>query len=278
MGLNFNMVLAGVGIAPGDVRLLRHQTGPFAGRTPYSLWRDHPAAFLTFQGIQSAQNGPRLFARYWAGFVVTPAQSTLFVGLWHVERVGLADPETVDPLRLITVSQRSEQTDLYAQRPVDACLDLAGRLSIEWGPGTRSWIQRADSQAKPITEITRVFQEEEFPGFTSFRSSLSEIETLPAGWRSVLRSTRGVYLLTCPRTREQYVGSATGEAGFWGRWLEYVQNTHGGNIRLKSRDPSDYQVSVLEVAGSAASIRDIVTAEQLWKAKLQTREMGLNGN
>jgi general stress protein 26 len=45
-----------------------------------------------------------------------------------------------------------------------------------------------------------------------------------------------------------------------------------------SRAPSDYQVSVLEVAGTASTPCDIETMEKLWKTKLKTREMGLNGN
>lgn len=94
----------------------------------------------------------------------------------------------------------------------------------------------------------------------------------------MLRSSRGVYRLTCPRTREQYVGSATGEEGFWGRWQEYSQTGHGGNVVLKSRDPSDYQVSILDVAGPAATHTDIIKMESQWKVKLQSREMGLNKN
>ena len=89
---------------------------------------------------------------------------------------------------------------------------------------------------------------------------------------------RGVYLLTCPRTREQYVGSASGEGGLLARWLEYARSGHGGNVGLKSRDPADYQVSILEICGSAATIEKILGTEQLWKAKLQSREMGLNHN
>ena len=38
--------------------------------------------------------------------------------------------------------------------------------------------------------------------------------------------------------------------GFWGRWQDYIQTGHGGNLGLKSRDPSDYQISILEVAGT----------------------------
>ncbi len=97
-------------------------------------------------------------------------------------------------------------------------------------------------------------------------------------WIAILKNAKGVYLLTCPRTKEQYVGSAYGEDGFWGRWQEYVKNGHGGNIGLKSRDPSDYQVSILEVNGSSLGMEEIIGREGLWKQKLQSREMGLNRN
>ena len=87
-----------------------------------------------------------------------------------------------------------------------------------------------------------------------------------------------MYLLTCPKTKEQYVGSATGEGGFWGRWQAYVKSGDGGNIALKSRDHSDYQISILEVAGTSSTQENIIQMEGLWKAKLQSREMGLNRN
>jgi hypothetical protein len=278
MGLTLNAVLKGLDIDPKDVRLLRHQTGPYAGGTPYTLWRDDAPGFLAWQSIQSVQNRARLAGRYWASFVVTPMQGTLLVGIYEVKYVGPCNPQLIDPLRLIPVSQLSVQLHQYAAVLVDSCSALAGRLFVEWGPGTRTWIQRADNQIKPVLEIARVFQEEAFPGFGRFISRLSSIETLPSGWLSALRAARGVYLLTCPRTREQYVGSATGEGGFLGRWLAYVQDGHGGNVGLKSRDASDYQVCILEVVGSAATVEEILSTEQLWKAKLQSREMGLNRN
>jgi hypothetical protein len=87
-----------------------------------------------------------------------------------------------------------------------------------------------------------------------------------------------VYLLTCPKTKEQYVGSATGANGFWDRWQQYAETGHGGNAGLNSRDPSDYQVSILEVAGSSSIFEDIIAMEQRWKARLRSREMGLNRN
>ena len=107
------------------------------------------------------------------------------------------------------------------------------------GVSARSWVQIAANRAKPIVEMTRLFQEEAFPGYARFLGNLSAIEALPSGWPSALRAARGVYLLTCLRTREQYVGSATGEDGFLGRWAGYERDGHGGNVGLRSRDPSD---------------------------------------
>jgi hypothetical protein len=60
--------------------------------------------------------------------------------------------------------------------------------------------------------------------------------------------------------------------------MVYVANGHGGNVALKSRELSDYRVSIPEVAGSSASEDDILKMESRWKAKLQSVEMGLNRN
>src|SRR3546814_1913142 len=75
-----------------------------------------------------------------------------------------------------------------------------------------------------------------------------------------------------------HVSSAYGEDGFLGRWTGYARDGHGGNIGLKSRELSDYQVSILEVCGSGLTVDEIIRVEALWKAKLQSREMGLNKN
>jgi hypothetical protein len=112
----------------------------------------------------------------------------------------------------------------------------------------------------------------------NFILSLSKLDNVPKSWIAALQSLRGVYVLTCPRTKEHYVGSATGEDGFWGRWQDYIQTGHGGNLGLKSRDSSDYQVSILEVAGTSAATDDILKMEGRWQAKLQSQEMGLNRN
>lgn len=142
----------------------------------------------------------------------------------------------------------------------------------------RFWVQRADCHDKRIVKLQTEFKEPDFPGFLEFMEPLSRLDRLPLTWTAALKSCHGIYLLTCPKTKEQYVGMADGHDGFWGRWQDYVQTDHGGNLALKSRDSSDYQVSILEVAGTAASHEEIARMESRWKAKVQSREMGLNRN
>lgn len=139
--------------------------------------------------------------------------------------------------------------DVYELTRDERLDDLAGRLVIEWGDGERSWIQRADNQNKIVSEIRRIFRELDFPGFTRFVVPLSKIESLPASWIAALRASRGVYLLTCPKTKEQYVGSATGADGFQGRWLAYAHDRHGGNVGLKSREPRAERLPSLNPRG-----------------------------
>jgi hypothetical protein len=276
MNLELNSLFRQLGIELKDIRLLRHQDQRAKkGRTPYELWRDDPPSFIKYQSLQSFENHSRLMpSSYWASFVGTPAQETLFAGLYHVRHKGKLDTDT--PSVIDSSMDTAGSCDAYELALDPRPSNLSGRLVIDWGPGTRTWIQRPDNQNKPIVRLDREFREPAFPGFSCFLEPLSRIEGLPKSWIETLRSSRGVYLLSCPKTKEQYVGSATGDAGFLGRWLDYVRTGHGDNIALKAREPADYQVSILEVAGSSATRDDIVKTEELWKRKLQSREMGLN--
>jgi hypothetical protein len=278
MPLLFNTLLTQAGITPGDVRLLRHQDSRATkGRTPYALWRNDLPAFDVYQSHQSERNRTVLSSRpLWASFVGTPAHETLFVGLYRVRCLGLLTVDTPEPHT--DEIMNAGDCDLYEVASDERLSDLAGKVIIDWGPGTRSWAQRADRQDKVVLELRPEFKEPVFPGHLAFRQKLSEIDELPEGWKVALASTKGVYLLTCPRTREIYVGSATSSGGFLSRWQEYARTGHGGNVRLRARDASDYQVCILQVAGSGVMDGEILDMESLWKRKLQSREMGLNAN
>lgn len=278
MPLMFNSLLTQNALDPATVILLRHQDQRAErGRTPYELWRDNRPAFESYQSTQRIANRPKFErATGWASFVGTPDGATMFVGMYAAKYSGLLAQDT--PWPHADGIDLAGSCDVYDLRRDDRTVEFEGKLFIEWGQGTRSWVQRADRQNKAIVELRPEFKEPEFPGFLKLIAPLSKVAAFPKSWIEVLKNATGVYLLTCPRTKEQYVGSAYGTDGFWHRWMDYVMTGHGGNVALKSREPSDYQVSILEVAGSNLQIEDIVAMEGRWKRKLQSGEMGLTCN
>lgn len=278
MPIQFNSILEDHGIDPKDVRLLRHKDKRSSpGRSPYELWRDDPDAFNDYQSSQSISNRKIFSAPYWAVFVSDAFDDTVFVGLYAASYRGLLEKDRPKP-HVVGGIDPAGSCDIYDLKLDDRLKDLVGRLVIDWGPGKLAWVQYADRNNKTVLELRAMQSEPPFPGFINFIAPLSSLGKLPHTWIEILRSARGVYILTCPKTKEQYVGSATGEDGFWGRWMEYYRTGHGGNVVLKSREPRDYQVAILEVAGTAASHNDILEMEGRWQTKLQSREMGLNRN
>ena len=273
MTLSFRALLESDGIDPRDVVLLRHC--PIGIADPVSAWRADRAGFESFQSFQAIRRRSNFQRPIWASFTPTRTGQTLFVGLYSASLIGPVAPGEFDCFtnRLID----HERAERYACTVRPELTDYTGRLFVDWGAGTRAWVQRGTTD-KPITELRRSFEEPKFPGYLEIVEPLSAVPTLPSRWAEFLRQGKGIYLLTCPRTKEQYVGKADGADGFWGRWITYATTGDGGNVRLKSRERSDYQVSILEVAGSAATSDEILRMEMRWKAKLQTREMGLNGN
>ena len=278
MPLMFNTLLQSAGLNPRDVRLMKHKdTRASRGRSPYELWRDKRELFESYQSTQNLGRRKELAAPYWASFIVNLSGETMFAGIYRVDYAGVLDHDRPAP-HVEGGVEKAGDYDIYKLALDDRLSDLIGKLFIDWGPGTLAWIQYAERNEKPVLEIRPEFKEPGFPGFLKLIEPLSRVEKFPKTWVAALSATRGVYLLTCPRTKEQYVGKADGESGFWGRWQEYIQTGHGGNVALKSRDPSDYQVSILEVAGTSATPLEILTMEDRWKRKLQSREMGLNRN
>ena len=157
-------------------------------------------------------------------------------------------------------------------------MDYQGKLFVDWGRGYLAWIQLAKNQEKTIREIRRVVSEPPFPGHLKFRTQLSGLASVPTSWRAALSSVSGAYLLVNPESGKKYVGIATGESGFWGRWESYVASGHGGNKLMQDIPAADYHVSILEVAAMPIEISSLVEMEGRWKDKLLSRKFGLNAN
>ena len=90
MPLMFNTLLVEAKIPLASVRLLRHKDQRAdKGRSPYELWRDNRAEFDSYQSRQNIKAREKLKAVYWASFVGTFGDETLFVGLYRVKHLGL---------------------------------------------------------------------------------------------------------------------------------------------------------------------------------------------
>lgn len=270
--IKFNTLLRDEGLDPTNVKLVRHQDRRPGCPTPYQLWRAGDGQFELYQRIQ----GRAVFegAQMLASFVATPLNETLFVGLFAINGVGTVPPGTPDPISGKNVGG----LHFYALAPALELAEYRGRLTVKWGEGYRAWVQLARKRNKEVVEIRRTVGDPPFPGFLDFCERLSGLAAVPLSWRELLSSVGGVYLLTCPKSGMQYVGSAQGSSGFWGRWEEYVASGHGGNRRMREVPAADYQVTVLEVASSSAGSDVLVQMENRWKQKLLSRKFGLNAN
>lgn len=275
--LTFNGLLQSQQIDAAKTRLVRHKHRTAQGR----LYHDAVRRDARFEQYQAVQANPAVIrqleaADVIASFVVDLRGNTVFVGLWtvHGSRIGYM-PDAYSDLRVPTKRQHVV-FDFERHAVLD---EYIGRLVIDWGGGERAWVQYAHRQDKKIIELRRVIEEPRFPGFAHFAWNLAEVAALPPTWLEPLRTTRGVYLLVHRSSGSQYVGSAIGSDGFLGRWRGYVGG-HGGNVGLKElgSPASEFDVSILETAGSAASPEDIYGLETLWKVKLGSRATGLNRN
>ncbi len=278
MPVMLNSILRDAGLDLTQVRLIRHKDKRASkGRSPYELWRDQPAQFEDYQSSQRIANRKKFSAPYWAVYIVDAFDDTMFGGLYAANYRGLLESDRPKP-HIEGEIDKAGSCDIYDLRLDDILKDLIGRMFIDWGQGALAWVQYADRNDKVVTELRSENSDARFPGFLNFIEPLSRLPKLPKTWVATLQSAQGVYLLTCPKTKEQYVGSATGADGFWGRWMNYIHSGHGGNVALKTRDPSDYHTSILEVAGTSANADDIRAMEGRWQLKLQSQEMGLNRN
>lgn len=103
-------------------------------------------------------------------------------------------------------------------------------------------------------------------------------------WRRMLASVAGVYLILDKETGYQYIGSAYGKAGIWGRWSKYIPNGTGDNKLLQDlvneneSKKYDFQFSVLKTLPISSIQKEGLDFERLYKSKLGSMAFGLNLN
>lgn len=210
-----------------------------------------------------------------------------FVGVYRVgERMPVSEAPSVSdcPPEIL------EGAKLYYE--LEKCPgyeDLEGRIILEWGKAAISWHQRRLD--KEIVEILASGDAldafEDYLEFVITHEELVHLFKHPRAnreWRSRLQAVAGVYLILDSKQGNQYIGSAYGEDGIWGRWKSYAANGHGGNTLLRplvdsgSDYPAAFRYSLLQVLPRTLTKNEVIRWEALYKEKLGSRAFGLNLN
>lgn len=278
----FDEFIARLNLPAATTRLVRHDK---RGESAWNSGRFEK--FGCFASFQNNARSPYLAAALACQFIPGPTlpngdATALFLGITEIKDRwrwdGTRQPLLQDPQILESVRNNTD-LEAFDLHWLDLGDDYSERILIRWGPSnaTRAWSQWASNNRKEIVELRRQRSQAPFPGFSNFRAHISHILQLPDAWQAALRSCGGIYLLVADNG-QQYVGSASGQDGFWGRWASYAANGHGGNVLLRQAGHNDYMVSVLEIASSDMGLSDLYTRERHWKAKLGTQAHGLNLN
>lgn len=180
----------------------------------------------------------------------------------------------------------------YETSELDGCKQLAGRIIVEFKRSGRASYLLAEncSDCLFISEILpekMVVEDFKAYSLTSIDKSILDIIVRQniTSWRTALSVVSGVYLITDQKTGKLYVGSATGDGGFWQRWSDYSYSGHGNNGELRellATQGFDYcenfKFSILEIADTHTSSNLVLERESYWKNVLCTREFGYNSN
>lgn len=179
----------------------------------------------------------------------------------------------------------------YQLEPLANIQSLAGRAVCHFRRPSRNSYLLGETVAPScvIHEIkSERLQLADFPGFKNIDISFGELgiivrQAIPS-WRAALESVAGVYLISDHKDGKLYVGSATGEGGFWSRWCAYLGG-HGDNVRLRklideggTERAGSFHFSVLEIADTHTKPEEVLAREAHWKRVLLSRLHGHNGN
>jgi hypothetical protein len=268
--LKLSDLLRGESIDPDRVQLIRHKDARLKGRSLHDVWRSEPDLFDGYQAIQTKRNAFSV-SGILCSFVVTDLGETLFLAAYDVVDRRPARPQDVDPL----TGTHFKDDIIHTLQLSPALAEYRERVSIEVWRDPINYVKRMNKCDPKILSVSRHRIEEPFPGYMTFQREIADLDGVFDSWKCRLQEANGVYLLAF-KDGAQYVGSATGKRGFWGRWEQYWKDGHGGNKLLQDRDARLAEVSILETSGSAATRQENLRREAVWKAKLGTRATALS--
>lgn len=271
-----------------DVGLVRHTA------TELGDYLLDQATYDFYQSVQEDGKFDRI--KYLLSFLVNKEGKTIFRGVY--EKVGKESLESKHFGNIFLPSESRDHYNLLCGKYCFYHLTKTGMLStydmrivIDWGKSKIAWFQYHDAaNPKVVDEILPRGFFSHFEDHLSVSLTRSELEFLFANkmgnpvWQSQLSKVGGIYLIQDEADGQQYVGSATGKDGIWGRWETYFRDPTGGNkllqvkIALNGEAFRTFRYSILEVFPGDTLKHEVIQKESLYKRKLGTRAFGLNEN
>lgn len=234
---------------------------------------------------QACQGHPVLECDYMVSFIGLPRSTARLYGVYKIMSRSRVSDVTLEAG--FPIAEPPENYFYHLERDTRFD-DLEERVVIDWGGSARSWHQWLSE--KEVIEVLPSGYARPFPGYLDFVLShyeLSRIVEHPTAnreWKLALSNVAGVYLILQQSTGAQYVGSASGAAGIYGRWESYAKNGHGGNKLLKRICAKtqyayrDFSYSVLRTLPKSLSQKEVLKYESFYKERLGSRAFGLNEN
>lgn len=274
------------GIDPNEVVLIRH----VMNRDDFN--RCYKEGFIKeYTQIQGKNKQMLKSSKYWMVFISISGTNAKFYCMYSFKGFSHISEHEM-PIGFPCPEMYSEDANLYELEESDLFYDLKNRLVIEWGTSTQSWYQNGTNR-KPIVAIHDQSRAP-FEGYENCIYSFDKLKEIVDDMGmgvyeehyKALSKVKGVYLIvdTTKGGGKQYIGSAYGDKGIWGRWSDYVNTHHGGNkelIKLLNDHPERYKkfrFTILKIFSEGASEKEVRDAEDLYKKKLGTVEFGLNDN
>ena len=205
---------------------------------------------------------------------------------------------------LIDVSYiKSAEGDFAKAKRLDEYEKYFGKLFIKWTnlPQQFFYVKKDIINSIEIHKIAEkhyLETEEEFNGYESVCKKYKQLKQIidQKTWKEALSRVYGVYVITDMKNGKQYVGSAYGENGIYGRWKTYLESGYDNDEKengeypnkelkklVKAKDlkyiQENFQYAILEIFPmNELGKEKALNREKYWKTVLKTKEHGYNDN
>lgn len=286
--MDLHQLLLQEGIDPASTLVIRHcPTEPQIRKELTWLAAENPEVYNAYQQCQFPRVENQLKqASHLASFIGHEPGHAVFVGVYEngmpksVSQSWRSRYPALRTLMALGMPNGPEDCLWFDLRLTRVLHQWHGKLVIKWPGKEVSYSRWAHKDSR--FEVTVIHDESiltpSIPDWRSLVFRWDELERIPKSWKAALREWCGIYYIFDTRSKKGYVGSAYGKENLLGRWIGYAKTGHGGNRQLRVLKPNGFVFSILERMSQDTPMEDIIARENAWKARLHTREYGLNDN